>query len=235
MNNKLKFPKYLTTLTGLFCFFFILPTILLKKTILIPYLGLLPISIFFTGIYFVLLDIITEVYGYFEARKALYSALLVYTLFVFIMEFVVNINQYLSNTSNINNNAYLLIFSNTYVTWISVVLCALIFDIFNIRLMSKLKFLLKSKYFIVRSLISSSSAIIMFSIVTNFFAFYKQILSSGFIFYLELNTVSILVKITTLTIFSIPSWLIINFLKKSEHIDIIQDINLFLFNKKENI
>jgi uncharacterized PurR-regulated membrane protein YhhQ (DUF165 family) len=61
--------------------------------IVLPYLGLVPIDIFFTGIYFVLLDIVTEVYGYYEAKKMVYAGLLSYALFVFIMELVIHIHE----------------------------------------------------------------------------------------------------------------------------------------------
>ena len=99
--------------------------------------------------------------------------------------------------------------------------------------MSKLKYLLQSKYFIIRSIMSSSFAIIMFSLITNFFAFHKQILNGDMKFYLNVNVLSISTKIISFIVFSLPSLFITNYLKKLEKIDITQDVNIFLFNKEK--
>ena len=116
-THTIKFTKHLTIIVGVYCFFFILPSILLKRTIILPYFGIIPISILFTGTYFVILDVVAEVYGYFEAKKTLYAGLFAYTLFVFVMEMVINIHQDIPNLNNIkalSNNAYELIFNDIY-------------------------------------------------------------------------------------------------------------------------
>lgn len=234
-NNTFKFTKYLTLLVGIYCLCFTLPTILLKRSVVVPFFGVIPISILFTGTYFVLLDVITEVYGYYEGKKALYTGLAAYTIFVFTMEFVLNINSQLPPqlSHNIaNNDAYELIFNNIYVTWFSVMFCTLVFDIFNIRLLSKWKFLLKGKYFILRSIGSSAFAIILFSLITNLFAFHQQILAGDMKFYLDINIVSITAKIASLIIFSVPAMLLAQYLKKSEQLNITYNTNIFLFNKE---
>ncbi len=226
--------KYITLIVSVYCFFFILPTILLKRSIVLPYFGMIPISILFTGTYFILLDVITEVYGYFEGKKALYAGIISYSLFVFIIEGVISIDQVLPINHPANmfeNQAYSLIFNNIYVTWVSVVFCSFIFDIFNIRLLSKWKFLLHGKYFILRSILSSSFSMILFTLVTNFFAFNHRILNGDFIFYLTVNTVSISAKIISLIVFAYPALLLCNYLKKTEKLDIMHDTNIFLFNK----
>lgn len=89
MTNRVKFTKHLPILLGIYCLFFTLPTVLLKRSIEVPFFGVIPISILFTGIYFVLLDVITEVYGYFEGKKALYAGLAAYSIFVWMMEFCI--------------------------------------------------------------------------------------------------------------------------------------------------
>lgn len=132
----------------------------------------------------------------------------------------------------ISNNAYNLIFDKIYLTWASVVFCTLVFDIFNIRLLSKWKFLVKGKYFIIRSICSSSFAIILFSLITNLVAFHSEIFSGHIDFYLKLNLISISAKIISLIIFSIPALFLTYFLKKSEKIDITYDANIFSFNKE---
>lgn len=234
-NNTFKFTKYLTLLVGIYCLFFTIPTILLKRSIIVPVFGVIPISILFTGTYFVLLDVITEVYGYYEGKKALYAGLAAYTIFVFTMEFILNIHLHLTSQliHNIaDNEAYDLIFDNIYITWFSVMFCTLVFDIFNIRLLSKWKFLLKGKYFILRSIGSSAFAIILFSLITNLFAFHQRIFAGDINFYIDINIVSITAKMVSLIIFSVPAMLLAQFLKKSEQLDITYNTNIFLYNKE---
>ena len=233
-NNFFKFPKYLSLIIGIYCFCFTLPTILLKLSVVVPYFGVVPTSMFFTGTYFVILDVITEVYGYFEAKKALYAGLVTYTIFVLVMEFLININisiPYSHKLEIINNDAYYKIYNNIYLPWVSVVFCTLFFDIFNIRLLSKWKFLLHGKYFILRSILSSSVAITLFSIVTNFFAYYGRIINGETKFYLNVVVISLSAKIVSLIICSFPAFLLSKFLKKAENIDIMHNTNIILFNK----
>jgi uncharacterized PurR-regulated membrane protein YhhQ (DUF165 family) len=230
LNNNSKFTKHLTLLVGIYCISFILPTILLKKSIIIPLFGVIPISILFTGTYFILLDVITEVYGYYEGKKTLYTGLITYTIFVFVMEFVLTINCEFSY----NNQSYNTIFENIYITWFSVAFCTLVFDIFNIRLLSKWKFLYRGKYFIFRSIGSSSFAIILFSFITNLFAFRQQIFNGDIKFYLNITFISITAKIISLVIFSVPAMFLIEYLKKSEQLDITYNTNIFLFNKGDH-
>lgn len=235
-NNSFKFPKYLTFIVGLYCIFFILPTILLNFSIVLPFFGVIPISILFTGTYFVLLDVITEVYGYYEARKALYTGLISYTIIVFVLELVSSINANIPPdlpAKALNNHAYFLLFNNIYQTWFSVVLCTLVFDTLNIKLLSKWKFLLKGKFFILRSLGASSFAIILFSLITNLFAFHQQILNNGLKFYIDINIISIAAKILCLAIFSIPAMMLAKFLIKVEQLEITFNPNLF-FSRKES-
>ena len=236
-DNEITFSKYLGTLVSIFTILFILPTVLLKESINLPAIGIIPISILFTGTYFVILDVITEVYGYKEAQKAIYTAILGYSLFVLIMESVISIPPALpaqEPSKLLNNNAYNLIFSNIYQTWFSVIICTLIFDIFNIRLLSKLKFLLKGKHFILRSIGSSSLSIIMFSTVTCFFAFSHDILKGNYEFYATVTLVSISAKIISLIVFATPAALLCNYLKKTEKLDITYNSNLFLFNESSH-
>ena len=87
------------------------------------------------------------------------------------------------------------------------------------------------KYFIVRSILSSSISMILFSLVTNFFAFYQQIFSGDFEFYIKVNVISLSAKLLSLLICAYPAMLLCKFLKKSENLDITINTNIFLFNK----
>src|SRR3990167_9597929 len=92
-NSEKRSFRYLSYIVAIYSFFFLLPSILLKKMVIVPFFGVIPISILFTGIYFMLLDVVTEVYGYYEARRMLLAGLLTYTAFVFTMEFITYITS----------------------------------------------------------------------------------------------------------------------------------------------
>lgn len=216
--------RYLPYLTSLYCFFFILPSLLLKKMMAIPYFGVIPVSILFTGTYFMLLDIITEVYGMREARKVLFSALVSYTFFVFIMQGVIAIPspqayKVLWSTTQ-DKNAYEYIFSNLYLVWVSVVICALFANSFNIIFLSKWKILLHGKYFWLRSVCTSFFAALFYSVISNLFSFGFFMGISKIAYFIELVLVSVSAKLITLIFFAYPASFVCAFLKKKENIDV---------------
>ena len=88
------------------------------------------------------------------------------------------------------------------------------------------------KYFILRSIGSSAFAIILFSLITNLFAFHQRIFAGDINFYIDINIVSITAKMVSLIIFSVPAMLLAQFLKKSEQLDITYNTNIFLYNKE---
>ncbi len=142
---KHKTFKCLPYLAAIYSFFFILPSILLHKIVTLPLAGAVPISILFTGIYFSLLDVITEVYGYYESRKILLAGLVTYTLFVCLMEIIYRIpspsNYHAAWDVIQTQDAYKFIFSNLYLVWFSVAFCTLFANNLNSLVLSKWKVL----------------------------------------------------------------------------------------------
>lgn len=216
--------KYLSYLISLYSFFFLLPSMLLRKMIELPYLGVIPISILFTGIYFTLLDIITEVYGYYEGKRTLLSGLLTYTLFVFIMELIAHIdsptNYHVNWSTTQDPNAYSYLFNNLYLVWFSVVICALCANTLNLIVLSKWKILTRGKYFWMRSVMSSFIAAIMYSLISNLFAFGFFLHQNQVLYFLKLVTISVFSKLLTLIILAYPSTVLCHFLKRKENIDV---------------
>lgn len=226
--NK-KSYKYLSYLVSIYSFCFLLPSILLRKTIDFPYVGIIPISILFTGTYFMLLDVITEVYGYFEARKTLFAGLITYTLFVFIMELIIHIPSPTIQTtmSKIPPDpiAYDHIFTGIYLVWLSVIVCSLCANTLNIIILSKWKILTNGKYFWLRSVTSSLMTAILYSTLSNFFAFGIFMDSSKTVYFLKLTLISISAKLLTLLVCAYPATLLCGILKSKEDID-IYDYNI---------
>lgn len=223
-NTNVRGYKYITYLTGIFVFFFILPSILLRKMVNVPIFGVIPISILFTGTYFVLLDIVTEVYGFYQARKVLYSGLLAYTIFVFMMEVIQKIpspiGYHVAWSTTQNSDAYIYLFNNIYLVWISVVICALFANTLNMIFLSKWKVLARGRYFWFRSTTTSLISALIYSLISNLFAFGFFLPASKIPYFFELTFISVFAKLITLLICAYPATLICYFLKRSEGVDI---------------
>ncbi len=213
-----------TYIVSIYSFLFILPSILLRKMIDVPHIGVIPISILFTGTYFMLLDVITEVYGYYEARKVLMAGLITYTLFVFSMTFINHVpspHHYDVAWSSVQDpDAYLYLFNNLYLVWIAVVFCALIANTLNMIVLSKWKILVKGRYFWIRSISTSFVAALIFSSVSNLFAFGFFLHKNQILYFCQLILISVAAKLLTMLILAYPSTLLCSFLKRKEGVDI---------------
>jgi len=218
--------KYLTSIVSIYSFLFLLPSLLIKKIVYIPFLGDIPISILFTGTYFVLLDVITEVYGTAQAKKTLLAGLFTYTVFVFLMELM----QVIPSPSSFNvswssvqdPDAYKYLFNNLYMVWISVVFCALFANSINIYILAKWKALTKGHYFWLRSISTSFFAALIYSVVSNLFAFGFFLPASKIPYFIELCIISVSAKLLTLIIFAYPALLLCKLLKRAEGVDVYE-------------
>jgi len=221
--------KWLPYIAAIYTFFFILPSILLHKIIVLPLVGAVPISILVTGTYFMILDVVTEVYGYYESRKILFAGLITYTIFVFTMESVYRIpspsNFHAAWNTTQTQDIYKYMFSNLHLVWFSVIFCALFANSLNSIALSKWKVLTHGKYFCMRSLTTSLVAAAIYSLCSNFFAFGLFLNSSQISLFGKLTLVSLTAKMFTLFMLAYPSLLLIKILKKSENLD-VYDYNL---------
>lgn len=228
MKNSSKGYKYLTFLTAIYTFCFILPSLLIRKMVDVPILGVIPISILFTGTYFVLLDVITEVYGFYQARKVLYAGLIAYTLFVFTMEFIKQIpsplNYHVEWSATQNADAYAYLFSNLYLVWISVGFCTLFANTFNMIFLSKWKRIANGRYFWIRSITTSLAAAVVYSFLSNLFAFGFFMPIEKIPYFIELTLISISAKLITLLIFAYPANILCFILKNKEKVDAYDNV-----------
>jgi len=216
--------RYLPYIISIYSFFFILPSLLLHKIVNLPILGAVPISILFTGIYFVLLDIVTEVYGYRQARALLLSGLVTYSIFVFIMEVILRIpspqNYHAAWSLGQDPNVYIYLFNNLHLVWFSVVICTLFANNLNAILLSKWKVLVQGKYFWIRSMTTSLMAAIIYSTLSNFFAFGLFLSHFQTAYFFKLTLISISAKLFTLFVFAYPSVIFCELLKRKEGVDV---------------
>lgn len=223
-NYKLKSYRFLPYIVSIYSFFFMLPSILLRKMVLLPHFGIIPISILFTGIYFMMLDVVTEVYGYYEARRMLFAGLITYSIFIFIMEAMTvtpSPESYHVAWSVVQDPyAYTYLFHGVYIVWFSVMVCALIANTFNIIILSKWKILIKGKYFWMRSVTTSLVTAIVYSTISNFFAFGLSLHIGQFGYFVKLVLISVSAKLLTLLLCAYPATLFCSFLKKKEGVDV---------------
>lgn len=219
--------KYLIYITAVYSFFFMLPDLLLKKIVYLPIIGAVPFDIFFTGFYFIILDIVTEVYGVKEARKLLFAGLISYSLFILIMELTLHIPSPNSNLLDYRladilmaNDTYNFLFKNIYTVWLSVVVCVSIAGWLNMVILSKWKILLKGKYFWIRSPISSFIAALIYSSISNISAVGIVINPAQTYTVCKVIIFSLFIKIITFILFAYPTTKICDYLKTSEKIDV---------------
>lgn len=219
--------KYLTYITAIYSFFFMLPDLLLRKIVYIPMVGALPFDIFFTGVYFVILDIVTEVYGVKESRKLLLAGLISYSIFILVMEISlripspkINLTYYKLTDILMAESSYRFLFQNVYTVWLSVIVCVSISGWLNMVVLSKWKILMKGKYFWIRSPVTSFIAALIYSSISNLSAVGILMHPSNPITIFQVMGFSFAAKLFTFIIFAYPATKICEYLKSKEKIDV---------------
>jgi uncharacterized PurR-regulated membrane protein YhhQ (DUF165 family) len=204
-----------------------LPDLLLRKIVYIPMVGALPFDIFFTGVYFVILDIVTEVYGVKESRKLLLAGLISYSIFILVMEISlripspkINLTYYKLTDILMAESSYRFLFQNVYTVWLSVIVCVSISGWLNMVVLSKWKILMKGKYFWIRSPVTSFIAALIYSSISNLSAVGILMHPSNPITIFQVMGFSFAAKLFTFIIFAYPATKICEYLKSKEKIDV---------------
>lgn len=238
-NDIIFYPKYLSLLNSINCLCMLFPVILSRKLLILPIIGLVPASVLFTATYFVIFSIVAEVYGYKEAQKTMINGLIVHSIFTWIMQIIIHIHPDSKNMNSLEfdtSNAYNLIFGRgIYLVWFSLMIFMTIAGTINNRLMIKMKFLWKGKSFLIRFLISTFTAMMIFGLLSNLSNYYTQITSgTSIISCLTEFLTNMGTKAFNLLILTIPTLIIVNYLKKAEKIaPEFQDIKLLTICTKK--
>lgn len=137
-------------------------TVLGNKLILTG-LGVLSAASLISPIWYVLGDIITEVYGYRAARKLFWSVIICQFLFAMACYYIIRID---SPSYWIGEDGYKLVLGDllkfSLVNFISITLAWHL----NAKLLVKWKLLLRGKYFWLRSIGSSGIALIIYTVIS---------------------------------------------------------------------
>jgi uncharacterized PurR-regulated membrane protein YhhQ (DUF165 family) len=224
MQAKTDRPKFLPYLTIAYFLFLFMPCILLRKAIAIPHLGIIPISILFTGLHFMTLDIITEVYGYYEGRRVLYASLFGYVVFAIFMSIILQTPSPADMTVEWatlqDPHAYHYLFDGIGLFTVAVLVSALLGNTINMIILSKWKIALKGRYFWMRSLTTSSIAAAFYSIASVLIVGAPYLSDKTALLVIKIIIISFVSKLVTLAIFATPAAIFCAILKRIEGVDV---------------
>lgn len=200
-------------------FFFMVMVILLliyKKLVNIGGTSL-PLTLFVSPLYFLLSDIIAEVYGFRLTRGLLYSSFALLGLFAFIMPLLINISPTLNvpaTATNLSNptDAYRIVFKDFFKLYSIFFVSTWVSDYINVWVISRWKLLIKGRYFWLRCLGASFIGITLFSTFSALLSPY--LIDKKYI--IEIIIMAIIIKTILLILLTYPTVLICRILKRIE-------------------
>lgn len=212
-SKSSKTPQYIVLLSMLYVTAFIFPMMLAYRMVQLGPLLLPGGTLFFVASYF-FGDVIAEVYGYQLARQLVWSAILCQLILGLFIMAVLHLPEpsYWHHEADFN---YVLGDSFRYA------LASTVGNFFgeftNIYLISKFKILTKGRYFWLRSLGATFCGEGVLTVIVFFITFFHvtssdhmiDLILSGYLFKLSLSVLGVF-----------PASLLVNYLKKSEGIDV---------------
>ncbi len=172
---------------------------------------------FLMPFWFLVSDVITEVYGYKMSRRLLWNLIIV-DLFIYAIFQTFALIQ--PNTTN--GQAYFEVFGSMFRTYLAVWIALFFANFFNTYIIARLKITFHSKYFWLRSLAASAIGEIMYTSI-GFFLILAGTVSMNTLFWMIVW--GCILKITVTAIAAGPASFITYFLKKAEDVD-IYDTNI---------
>lgn len=223
MNLKYKFPLILMALYVSF----LLLTVSLANRFFEIYSIAEPGGIFIFPLTFIILDVVSEVYGYAYSRLFIWVGALCEILFSTLAVIVSHLPapEYFNLVSE-----YQSVFDPTIRFVMATLVGTLIGEFANIYFLSKWKIRLRGNSFILRAIIATGVGQLILSIIVDIMAF------SGKINFKELILLifnGYTWKMISFVIFVFPAWTIAKKLKKVEcidHYDVNVNFNPFKFN-----
>ena len=174
-------------------------------------------------LWFIMGDVIAEVYGYKIAKKLIWTAIFCQFIFAF---FCTSLSTMQSPVGWVHQDAYDQVFHSlprvAFASFIAILFGASI----NAYAISKWKVLLKGKYFWLRSLGASAVGELVFTAIAYFTEFYGVATMPNI---LHLMAVSYLLKLVINPILIVPSAMLAALLKRSEGVT-TEDDNSIKFN-----
>ena len=160
-------------------------------------------------VWFIIGDVIAEIYGSKVARQCIYSSIACQVIFAIICANLVKLDSPIGLDQMFYTTAFARLPTLAFISCVSV----LISGVLNTYVLTKLKNLLKGRHYFIRSLGASVAGEIVFTCIAVIPQFYK-IESLNFI--LELLFISVLIKLIINPLVLIPSVFFVNMLKNDE-------------------
>lgn len=164
--------------------------------------------------WFILGDIIAEIYGYDRCKQVIWTTLFCQAAFGIFCYLVIQM-PYPTGWSN--NNAYELVLGGIIRTTFSAFIAFFIGSFLNIFLLVRWKVLLKGKYFWLRSLGASTLSELIFTILAVFMIQFGKLSLDNII---KIIIVSYSIKLIYSFILVYPSNLLVSYIKYKEGIDV---------------
>lgn len=165
-------------------------------------------------LWFLICDMIAEIYGYSVARQSIIAGFICQILFTFASTTLSNLPFPLSSWQEFD--AYQTVFKDLWRVNLAVLIAFVVSGFINIRLLTRWKRIMKGRYFWLRSIGASGAGELLFSFLATFVIQYgKQELN--IIFYMIF--LSIMLKIIYSIVLSIPANIVVFFVKKAESLE----------------
>lgn len=205
--------KYLSLISMIYITIMLAGSILTYKFVQFGQITMIAGS-FLTPLWFIMADIVTEVYGYKAYRQLVWSAIICSLLFTVIC---LSLGSLPSPTGWEHQAHFDYIISKLPRIFIAGILGIVLSSFINSYVISKWKILVQGKYFWLRSVGASGVGELVFTIITMFLTIINQVPFKDIAFFI---LVSYGLKLIITVVFAFPSLLVAKFLKKSEGVDV---------------
>ena len=218
--------KYPYIFLGCYITFMLTTVCLANKLTLVGNL-LLPGGIFVFPFTFGICDVVGEVYGYAYPRIFIWIGVLAEFIFSLI---VIGVSHMASPEYFKSYEAYQIVFDPTFRYVMSGLVGLLIGEFLNVYLLAKCKIVMRGRFFIFRSLLSTAVGQAFLTVIVDLLNYIGKMpiidlismMFSGFFW-----------KMFFAVLLAFPAWILVRYLKKSEHIDfydINTNFNPFIFS-----
>lgn len=165
-------------------------------------------------LWYIISDVIAEVYGYKVIRQIIWFAILCEAIFIFLIFFLIQLPspEFWGYQNSFNN-----VFGKLPRVFLGSFLGIMLGNFMNVYILSKWKMLLKGKYFWLRSLGSSAIGEAIFTMVTIMFD-YLHVFPLGKI--IQMIALSYTIKMIGSIISIVPASFITPYIKKIENVDV---------------
>ncbi len=232
MSNitNLKINKFYTTISMLYITLMIAANVLIYKEV--SFMGeTMTIGSIITPSWFIIGNIVTEVYGYVECKKLIWRSLLCSFIFAIICKGLITIPSPVVQYQNIQPHFNYILGGLPRIFIVSIL--GIFSGLFtNAFLLAKFKMSTKGKYLWFRIISAGIAGDIVFTIITLTLDLYTKVPVNDIV---TAITISCSIKILVLVVAAYPVCLIIYFLKQSEGVDKYDygvDFNPFKFTEK---